>query len=208
MALSHHSDRECNAGKQLFTPTFERRVLVVLPRFSSILIRNRLSNMQYIRTKCDRSLPTCQKCSSRSLECPGYGLKFKWRAGLTSKERSKSVAVSPPSVTIESSCGLMQGSQTTSLETVESHSFLTISGGCGDGAGQVLDSNRKSLTTESYLQLSTFGSHNSSTCQLLYHYTQVLAPNSLGSTATRTHGYRPSSLCPWSRLHYSNLFLF
>jgi hypothetical protein len=44
MALSHHSDRECNAGKQLFTPTFERRVLVVLPRFSSILIRNRLSN--------------------------------------------------------------------------------------------------------------------------------------------------------------------
>ncbi|KUJ12603.1 uncharacterized protein LY89DRAFT_738377 [Mollisia scopiformis] len=31
------------------------------------------------RIRCDRSLPTCQKCKSRNLECPGYGVNFRWK---------------------------------------------------------------------------------------------------------------------------------
>ncbi|KAJ5115420.1 hypothetical protein NUU61_001179 [Penicillium alfredii] len=40
---------------------------------------------QLRRIKCDRGLPGCMKCSKRSLECPGYGPRFKWVHGVASR---------------------------------------------------------------------------------------------------------------------------
>ncbi|KAJ3549257.1 hypothetical protein NM208_g595 [Fusarium decemcellulare] len=48
------------------------------------------------RIKCDRSLPTCVKCASRDLECPGYqAVPLKWGQGLASRGKfaGKSVPV-------------------------------------------------------------------------------------------------------------------
>lgn len=39
------------------------------------------------RIRCDRSLPTCQKCGIRQLDCPGYDLKLKWDQGVASRGR-------------------------------------------------------------------------------------------------------------------------
>ncbi|KAI9930553.1 hypothetical protein ASPWEDRAFT_27073 [Aspergillus wentii DTO 134E9] len=47
------------------------------------------------RIKCDRGLPGCKKCAKRSLECPGYGLRYKWVQGVASrgKLQGKSIPV-------------------------------------------------------------------------------------------------------------------
>lgn len=37
------------------------------------------------RIKCDRTTPSCKKCDSRNLACPGYGLKLNWDWGLASR---------------------------------------------------------------------------------------------------------------------------
>lgn len=37
------------------------------------------------RVKCDRSLPTCKKCSKKGLVCPGYGLILQWDQGVASR---------------------------------------------------------------------------------------------------------------------------
>ncbi|KAI8715135.1 Zn(2)-C6 fungal-type domain-containing protein [Fusarium sp. LHS14.1] len=38
------------------------------------------------RIKCDRSLPTCVKCASRDLDCPGYHpVPLKWNQGVASR---------------------------------------------------------------------------------------------------------------------------
>ncbi|KAE8151350.1 fungal-specific transcription factor domain-containing protein [Aspergillus avenaceus] len=39
------------------------------------------------RIPCDRTLPKCRKCFSRSFECPGYGIILRWNEGVTSKGR-------------------------------------------------------------------------------------------------------------------------
>lgn len=40
---------------------------------------------QLRRIKCDRSLPGCNKCAKRSLECPGYGVAVRWVQGVASR---------------------------------------------------------------------------------------------------------------------------
>lgn len=39
------------------------------------------------RIKCDRSTPTCKKCASKNLECPGYGVILNWEWGVASRGR-------------------------------------------------------------------------------------------------------------------------
>lgn len=34
------------------------------------------------RIRCDRSLPTCVKCSKKGLTCPGYGPRWRWANGI------------------------------------------------------------------------------------------------------------------------------
>ncbi|KAH7380262.1 fungal-specific transcription factor domain-containing protein [Phaeosphaeria sp. MPI-PUGE-AT-0046c] len=42
-------------------------------------------NCRKRRWRCDRSLPSCQKCSSSGTECLGYGKLFKWNSGVASR---------------------------------------------------------------------------------------------------------------------------
>jgi hypothetical protein len=42
-------------------------------------------NCRKRRWRCDRSLPSCQKCSSSGVECLGYGKLFKWNSGVASR---------------------------------------------------------------------------------------------------------------------------
>ncbi|KAB8232391.1 Zn(II)2Cys6 transcription factor [Aspergillus alliaceus] len=37
------------------------------------------------RISCDRTLPKCRKCASRSFDCPGYGLILRWTQGVASR---------------------------------------------------------------------------------------------------------------------------
>ncbi|KAG7105074.1 hypothetical protein HYQ44_016386 [Verticillium longisporum] len=38
------------------------------------------------RIRCDRSLPTCLKCKSRELRCPGFGpVNVRWNRGIASR---------------------------------------------------------------------------------------------------------------------------
>ncbi|KAI1028653.1 hypothetical protein LB503_002102 [Fusarium chuoi] len=50
------------------------------------------------RIKCDRSVPSCLKCCSRGLDCPGYGLRLRWDQGVASRGNltGKSVPLRPP----------------------------------------------------------------------------------------------------------------
>ena len=51
------------------------------------------------RIKCDRGLPTCLKCASRSLECPGYSREIKFVLGTQRKSHKnpiKSVQLHSP----------------------------------------------------------------------------------------------------------------
>ncbi|KAF5638128.1 Zn(2)-Cys(6) zinc finger domain protein [Fusarium sp. NRRL 52700] len=49
------------------------------------------------RIKCDRSVPSCLKCCSRGLECPGYGVFLRWDQGVASRGKltGKSVPLRP-----------------------------------------------------------------------------------------------------------------
>jgi hypothetical protein len=42
-------------------------------------------NCRKKRWRCDRSLPSCQKCSLSGTECLGYGKLFKWNSGVASR---------------------------------------------------------------------------------------------------------------------------
>ncbi|KAL5115640.1 hypothetical protein ACEQ8H_006439 [Pleosporales sp. CAS-2024a] len=42
-------------------------------------------NCRTKRWRCDRSLPSCQKCSSSGDECLGYGKLFRWNSGVASR---------------------------------------------------------------------------------------------------------------------------
>ena len=42
-------------------------------------------NCRKRRWRCDRSLPSCQKCSTAGTECLGYGKLFKWNSGVASR---------------------------------------------------------------------------------------------------------------------------
>lgn len=42
-------------------------------------------NCRKKRWRCDRSLPSCQKCSSSGDDCLGYGKLFKWISGVASR---------------------------------------------------------------------------------------------------------------------------
>ncbi|KAF1941778.1 hypothetical protein EJ02DRAFT_192097 [Clathrospora elynae] len=42
-------------------------------------------NCRKRRWRCDRSLPSCQKCSSAGTECLGYGKLFVWNRGVASR---------------------------------------------------------------------------------------------------------------------------
>ncbi|KAF4433775.1 Zn(2)-Cys(6) zinc finger domain [Fusarium acutatum] len=49
------------------------------------------------RIKCDRTVPSCLKCCSRGLDCPGYGLRLRWDQGVASRGKltGKSVPLRP-----------------------------------------------------------------------------------------------------------------
>ncbi|KAM6521834.1 hypothetical protein FALCPG4_011538 [Fusarium falciforme] len=49
------------------------------------------------RIKCDRSLPSCQKCSSRALSCPGYSLLLRWDQGVASRGKLRGRKLPLPS---------------------------------------------------------------------------------------------------------------
>ncbi|KAH7068360.1 fungal-specific transcription factor domain-containing protein [Paraphoma chrysanthemicola] len=42
-------------------------------------------NCRKRRWRCDRSLPSCQKCLSSGVDCLGYGKLFKWNSGVASR---------------------------------------------------------------------------------------------------------------------------
>lgn len=42
-------------------------------------------NCRKRRWRCDRSLPSCQKCLSSGADCLGYGKLFKWNSGVASR---------------------------------------------------------------------------------------------------------------------------
>ncbi|KAM5367166.1 hypothetical protein ACJZ2D_010156 [Fusarium nematophilum] len=43
------------------------------------------------RIKCDRSSPSCQKCSRKGLLCPGYGPRLRWAGGSSIRGRQTSL---------------------------------------------------------------------------------------------------------------------
>ncbi|KAJ6114661.1 hypothetical protein N7486_000439 [Penicillium sp. IBT 16267x] len=46
-----------------------------------VLMNKGCSTCNKRRIKCDRAQPSCQKCTKRGLDCPGYGSKFRWAGG-------------------------------------------------------------------------------------------------------------------------------
>ncbi|KAE8148099.1 fungal-specific transcription factor domain-containing protein [Aspergillus avenaceus] len=42
-------------------------------------------NCKSRRIPCDRKTPTCRKCISRNLNCPGYGVHLRWGQGVASR---------------------------------------------------------------------------------------------------------------------------
>ena len=52
------------------------------------------------RIKCDRSLPSCQKCKIRKLECTGYDRKLKWNQGVASRGHYAGQAAPIPRVAL------------------------------------------------------------------------------------------------------------
>ncbi|KAI1468321.1 fungal-specific transcription factor domain-containing protein [Daldinia caldariorum] len=47
-------------------------------------------NCRSRRLRCDRSVPTCHKCTSTGQECLGYGTLYKWVDNKTSRDRTSS----------------------------------------------------------------------------------------------------------------------
>lgn len=64
------------------------------------------------RIKCDRTMPSCKKCISRDLACPGYGVILNWDWGVASRGKLAGQTVpavqhascSPVQVTDKSPC--------------------------------------------------------------------------------------------------------
>ncbi|KAF4958729.1 hypothetical protein FSARC_10954 [Fusarium sarcochroum] len=68
------------------------------------------------RIQCDRSIPSCQKCCSRGLICPGYQFRLRWDQGVASRGKltGKTVPLRSPSIKIDISAAPEQ------LKTVQS----------------------------------------------------------------------------------------
>lgn len=49
----------------------------------------RCHNCRVRRLVCDQTLPSCRKCASRGVECPGYGRNFRWVQPADKTEASK-----------------------------------------------------------------------------------------------------------------------
>ncbi|KAJ5652046.1 hypothetical protein N7507_009472 [Penicillium longicatenatum] len=46
-----------------------------------VLMNKGCSTCNKRRIKCDRAQPSCQKCTNKGLDCPGYKPKFRWAGG-------------------------------------------------------------------------------------------------------------------------------
>ncbi|RDK36542.1 hypothetical protein M752DRAFT_287713 [Aspergillus phoenicis ATCC 13157] len=57
------------------------------PRRASISADKDCPKCRTRRIKCDRSVPTCRKCTTRGFSCPGYGLILRWNQGVASRGR-------------------------------------------------------------------------------------------------------------------------
>lgn len=53
------------------------------------------------RIHCDRTLPGCRKCLSRSFQCPGYGRVLRWGQGIASRGRQAGKKVPPANIVVE-----------------------------------------------------------------------------------------------------------
>lgn len=62
------------------------------------LVTERCHNCRRRRLRCDRSVPSCQKCIKAGQECLGYGKLFRWNQGIASRGKmmGKSYDVSVP----------------------------------------------------------------------------------------------------------------
>ncbi|KAG4435342.1 hypothetical protein IFR05_009165 [Cadophora sp. M221] len=116
------------------------------------------------RIRCDRTFPSCRKCASRNLECPGFALNLKWQEGASRKRRRK-VTVLP----IIDDCP-----RSTSLESAKN-----------DPSPPGLS--LQLANSETAITLHEFGSaviqpaqpdclQDTKTRELLHHYTKILAP--------------------------------
>ncbi|KAK4942794.1 hypothetical protein LTR10_017554 [Elasticomyces elasticus] len=119
------------------------------------------------RIKCDRTLPVCSKCGTRSLQCPGYITDLKW------------VQVVPPKKKLVSSRRVqLSGNTSSSTETPLDHCAEIVA---PDGVhqGNEMPCDPSPHTVEHPLTLQpdyTPGiCHHPSARELLHHYTNVVA---------------------------------
>lgn len=66
-----------------------------------MLIRKDCQKCRTRRIKCDRTLPECRKCLSRSYTCPGYGRVLRWGQGIASRGRQAGKKVPAANVVTE-----------------------------------------------------------------------------------------------------------
>jgi hypothetical protein len=129
------------------------------------------------RIKCDRRLPTCNKCEKRGLQCSGYGLILKWDQGIASRGNLKGKSLPLPS----------KKRSTTSLELFSRTDFGVRSDEFNNIILDPVPTSKPEVYTipqplmTSQLQIAD---HR----RLLYHFDRIVAPNmAWAGTLTTSH---------------------
>jgi len=125
---------------------------------------------------CDRTFPACQKCGTRSLKCPGYGVTFKWTHSVASRGRLRGLQVPLSNPAHDhnarpTSKAPVHGRGIGPSYTAEHHEDNGFATNSGWEFG--------SLTNGSFIQnalTAPSGLSDSRSRRLLHHYCHVVAP--------------------------------
>ncbi|CZR68777.1 uncharacterized protein PAC_18676 [Phialocephala subalpina] len=125
------------------------------------------------RIRCDRSLPSCLKCGSRSLVCPGYGPQFKWKEDAIVRVRGRPRRTGHDSLRAQN---LDCHSQRPDFGYIATRQVSSLEQYRFEGPDEDL---KKIITLDISAPPSSSLPDNLQRCsarELLHHYYQVLAP--------------------------------
>ncbi|KAH8803337.1 fungal-specific transcription factor domain-containing protein, partial [Xylogone sp. PMI_703] len=122
------------------------------------------------RIKCDRATPSCRKCISRKLTCPGYGIILNWEWGVAS--RGKFARKSAP---------LLHPADTSYIQVDENRTSPISSPAHGEHEGNTINPPSSNQPGPLYFQINSVPDsvsailQDSISCRLFHHYGQTIA---------------------------------
>lgn len=123
------------------------------PRIDSPTASSDCRTCKQRRITCDRAIPACRKCGTRSLECPGYGLRLRWVQGPAVRGYQTALSLSTKEPFHEHA---LQSAHQLGIDLI------------GDDLGRLHSSQSSLPVLESY--------DDTSSRHLLYHYARIVAP--------------------------------